>query len=303
VLFDSRTGDEIVANGTSQLFLRITPEGEVAISGSYEVTSGEYRLSLRGIVGRTLRIETSSRITWDGDLYQGRLQITAIYKTFTSLRMIDSTYTSTVPVEVRLLLGGTLLSPELRFQVDIPNLTGNPSPLITLFLQRLQNDEQERNRQVFALLALGTFLPPDQGLTATQTSSGVSTTLSEFLSAQLSSLLGQIMGSQVGIGFSMGQWNEISTQVRLSLGGRLTIQREGVLLAPGQTNPTIGNLSARYRILPPRITSPAQLQLEAEAFNRQTFFGGSFGSSTQGLGISLRKSFFLPPSLRKRPSS
>ncbi|MDT7941941.1 MAG: translocation/assembly module TamB domain-containing protein [Bacteroidota bacterium] len=303
VLFDSRTGDEIVANGTSQLFLRITPEGEVAISGSYEVTSGEYRLSLRGIVGRTLRIETGSRLTWDGDLYQGRLQITAIYKTFTSLRMIDSTYTATVPVEVRLLLGGTLLSPELRFQVDIPNLTGNPSPLITLFLQRLQNDEQERNRQVFALLALGTFLPPEQGLTATQTSSGVSTTLSEFLSAQLSSLLGQIMGSQVGIGFSMGQWNEISTQVRLSLGGRLTIQREGVLLAPGQTNPTLGNLSARYRILPPRITSPTQLQLEAEAFNRQTFFGGSFGSSTQGLGISLRKSFFLPPSRRKRPSS
>ena len=299
VLFDSRTGDEILAAGTSNLFLRITPEGQVTISGSYEVTTGEYRFSLRGIVARTLRIESGSRITWDGDLYQGRLQITATYRTFTSLRMVDSTYTATVPVEVRLLLGGILLSPELRFQVDIPNLTGNPSPLVTLFLQRLQNDEQERNRQVFALLALGTFLPPEQGIAAAQTTSGVSNTLSEFISAQLSSLVGQIVGSQLGIGFSMGQWNEVSTQVRLSLGGRLTIQREGVLVGPGQTNPTLGNLSVRYRILPPRITSPTQIQLEAEAFNRQTFFGGSFGGSTQGMGISTRKSFFLPPR-RKR---
>jgi len=294
VLFDSRTGDEIVAAGNSNLFLRITPEGQVAVSGSYEVTAGEYRLSLRGIVGRTLRIETGSRIIWDGDLYQGRLQITATYRAFTSLRIIDSTYTATVPVEVRLLLGGILLSPELRFQVDIPNLSGNPSPLITLFLQRLQNDDQERNRQVFALLALGTFLPPEQGITSAQTTSGVSNTLSEFLSAQLSGLVGQVVGSQVGIGFSMGQWNEVSTQVRLSLGGRLTIQREGVLIGPGQTNPTLGNLSVRYRILPPRITSPIQIQLEAEAFNRQTFFGGSFGGNTQGMGISMRKSFFLP---------
>jgi hypothetical protein len=300
VLFDSRTGDEIVASGSSNLFLRITPEGDVNIVGSYEVTAGEYRLSLRGIVGRTLQIEPGSRITWDGDLYQGRLQISATYKAFTSLRMIDSTYTATLPVEVRLLMGGTLLSPELRFLVDIPNLTGNPSPLITLFLQRLQNDEQERNRQVFALLALGTFLPPEQGLTASQTTSGVNTTLSEFLSAQLSGLLGQVVGQQVGIGFSVGQWNEISTQVRLSLGGRLTIQREGVLIAPGQNSPTLGNLSARYRLLPPRITSPTQLQLEAEAFNRQTFFGGAFGTTTQGLGLSLRKSFFLPTRRKKR---
>ena len=300
VLFDSRTGDEIVASGSSNLFLRITPEGDVNIVGSYEVTAGEYRLSLRGIVGRTLQIEPGSRITWDGDLYQGRLQISATYKAFTSLRVIDSTYTATLPVEVRLLMGGTLLNPELRFLVDIPNLTGNPSPLITLFLQRLQNDEQERNRQVFALLALGTFLPPEQGLTASQTTSGVNTTLSEFLSAQLAGLLGQVVGQQVGIGFSVGQWNEISTQVRLSLGGRLTIQREGVLIAPGQNSPTLGNLSARYRLLPPRITSPTQLQLEAEAFNRQTFFGGSFGTTTQGLGLSLRKSFFLPTRRKKR---
>lgn len=300
VLFDSRTGDEIVASGSSNLFLRITPEGQVTVAGSYEVTSGEYRLSLRGIVARTLRIETGSRITWDGDLYQGRLQITATYRTFTSLRMIDSTYTATVPVEVRLLLGGILLSPELRFQVDIPNLSGNPSPLITLFLQRLQNDEQERNRQVFALLALGTFLPPEQGIVPAQTTSGVSNTLSEFLSAQLSGLVGQIVGSQVGIGFSMGQWNEVSTQVRLSLGGRLTIQREGVLIGPGQTNPTLGNLSLRYRILPPRLTSPTQIQLEAEAFNRQTFFGGSLGGNTQGMGISMRKSFYLPSRRRRQ---
>jgi len=300
VVFDSRTGDEITAAGTSSLFLSITPEGQVSISGYYEVASGEYRFSLRGLVAKKLLIEPGSRITWDGDLYEGRLQITAIYKAFTSLRLIDTNYTATVPVEVQLLLGGTLLQPEFRFQVDIPNLTGNPSPLITLFLQRLQNDEQERNRQVFALMALGTFLPSDQTTSPPQASTGsVNTTLSEFLSAQLAGLIGQAVGGGVGVAFSMGQWNDLSAQIRLSLGGRFTLEREGVLVAPGQANPSLGNLSMRYRVLPKRLTGPTQLQLEAEAFNRQTFIGGQFGSSTQGLGLRLRKSFYLPERRRR----
>ncbi len=301
VLFDSRTGDEIVAQGTASIYLEITADGQLGIAGSYEVNAGEYRFNLQGIAAKKLSLEPGSRITWDGDLFDGKLQMTAIYRTYTSLRFIDTSYTATLPVEVRVLLQGTLTAPQMSFQIDIPNLAGNPSPLIVLFTQRLQNDENERNRQVFALLTLGTFLPSEQSVTAgtNSGSANVTSTLSEFLSAQLSSLIGQAVGGQLGLSFGMGQWNDLSARLQLRLGSRLTIEREGVVLAPGQTAPTLGNLNVRYRLLPRQPTSPTQLQLEGEAFNRQTFFGGQLGATSQGVGLRLRKSFY-PPVRRRR---
>ncbi|RMF49029.1 MAG: hypothetical protein D6750_06660, partial [Bacteroidetes bacterium] len=256
LLFDERTGDEVIAQGTSSLVLSISREGEVALSGSYEVQGGEYRVSLQGLAAKRLFLEAGSFITWDGDLYEGRLNLSAVYRTFSSLRMIDTAYTNTLPVEVRVFLEGTLLSPKLRFQVDVPSVSGSATPLVNLFLQRLASDEAERNRQVFALLVLGSFVPPEQAISSQEVSSGVSATLAEFLSAQLASWLGQSLSNQVGVAFTMGQWNELSAQLRLSLGSRLTVERDGILVSPGQNAASLGNLSARYRILPKRLTRP-----------------------------------------------
>lgn len=302
LLFDSRTGDEIVAQGNASIYLEITADGQLSIAGSYEVSAGEYRFNLQGFAAKKLSLEPGSRITWDGDLFAGKLQMTAVYRTYTSLRLIDTSYTATMPVEVRVFLQGTLLAPQMSFQIDIPSLAGNPSPLIVLFTQRLQNDENERNRQVFALLTLGSFLPSDQATAAAGSTANPASTLSEFLSAQLSSLIGQVVGGQLGLSFGMGQWQDLSARLQLSLGNRLTIQREGTVLAPGQTAPALGNLSVRYRLLPRKPTSPTQLQLEGEAFNRQTFLGGQLGTTSQGIGLRLRKSFYLPWRRREEPT-
>ncbi|MCX7980586.1 MAG: translocation/assembly module TamB [Bacteroidia bacterium] len=299
LLFDERTGDEIVAQGSANLLLSIDPEGAVALSGSYEVQGGEYRINLQGIAAKKLALEAGGLITWDGDLYAGQMNLTATYRTFTSLRMIDTSFTYTVPVDVRVLLRGSLLSPQMSFQIDIPSVGGNTSPMVNLFLQRLSTDEQERNRQVFALMVLGTFVPMEQGLGTQQVSSGVSSTLAEFLSAQLAGWLGQSLGHQLGVAFTLGQWNELSAQLRLSLGQRFTLERDGVLVAPGQSTASLGNLSARYRLLPQRLTSPTQWQVEVEGFSRQTFQWGLAGASSQGAGLRLRKGFYLPERRKK----
>lgn len=299
LLFDERTGDEVIAQGTSSLVLSISRDGEVRLSGSYEVQGGEYRVNLQGLAAKRLFLEAGSFITWDGDLYEGRLNLSAVYRTFSSLRMIDTAYTNTLPVEVRVFLEGTLLSPKLRFQVDVPSISGSATPLVNLFLQRLASDEAERNRQVFALLVLGSFVPPEQAIGSQEVSSGVSATLAEFLSAQLASWLGQGLSNQVGVAFTMGQWNELSAQLRLSLGSRLTVERDGILVSPSQNAASLGNLSARYRILPKRLTRPTQWQLEVEGFSRQTFLLGTVGSTSQGAGFRVKKSFYLPERRRR----
>jgi hypothetical protein len=302
LLFDERTGDEIVAQGSANLLLSIDPEGAVALSGSYEVQGGEYRINLQGIAAKKLALEAGGLITWDGDLYAGQMNLTATYRTFTSLRMIDTSFGYTLPVEVKVFLRGNLLTPTMSFQIDIPSLSGTPTPLVNLFLQRLATDEAERNRQVFALLVLGSFVPAEQGVGSQQVSSGVSSTLAEFLSAQLAGWVGQTLGSQVGVSFSMGQWNELSAQLRLSVGQRLTIERDGVLIGPGQANAALGNLSARYRLLPQQLTQPTQWQLEVEGFSRQTFVWGAAGATSQGAGLRLRNGFYLPERRRKQKS-
>ncbi|MCX7605726.1 MAG: translocation/assembly module TamB [Bacteroidia bacterium] len=299
LLFDERTGDEVMAQGVANLLFSIDREGAIELSGSYEIQSGEYRVNLQGIASKRLNLEPGSIITWDGDLYAGEMNLTATYRAFTSLRMIDTSFTYTVPVELHVFLKGGLLSPTMSFQVDIPSFSGTPTPMVNLFLQRLATDEQERNRQVFALLVLGSFVPLDQGLGSQQVSSGVSSTLAEFLSAQLAGWVGQTLGSQIGVAFSLGQWNELSAQLRLSLGQRFTIERDGVVVGPGQTAASLGNLSARYRLLPSRLTQPTQWQLEMEGFSRQTFMWGMAGASSQGAGIRLRKGFYLPERRKK----
>jgi len=303
LLFDERTGDEVIAQGTSSLVLSISREGEVSLSGSYEVQSGEYRVNLQGVVSKRLFLEAGSFISWDGNLYEGQLHLTAVYRTSSSLRMIDTAYTNTLPVEVRVFLEGTLLSPKLRFQVEVPSISGSATPLVNLFLQRLASDEAERNRQVFALLVLGSFVPPEQALSSQEVSSGVSATLAEFLSAQLANWLGQSLSNQVGVSFTVGQWNELSARLRLSLGSRFTVERDGILISPGQNAASLGNLSARYRILPRQLTSPTQWQLEVEGFSRQTFLFGTVGTTSQGAGFRVRKGFYLPERRRKGPPS
>ncbi|MCS7296870.1 MAG: translocation/assembly module TamB domain-containing protein [Bacteroidia bacterium] len=299
LLFDERTGDEISAQGAANLLLSIDRTGRMSLAGSYEVRSGEYRVNLQGLASKRLLLEPGSRITWDGDLYQGQMDIVATYRTLTSLRMIDTSFSYTLPVELRVILQGSLLSPVMRFQIDIPSLSGTPTPLVNLFLQRLATDEQERNRQVFALLVLGTFVPVEQGFGPQQVSSGVSSTLAEFLSAQLANWVGQTLGSQIGVAFTLGEWNELSARLRLSLGQRFVLERDGVLIGPGQNTAALGNLSARYRLLPKQLTQPTQWQLEVEGFSRQTFLWGAAGATSQGAGLRLRKSFFLPERRRK----
>ncbi|MCX8113320.1 MAG: translocation/assembly module TamB [Bacteroidia bacterium] len=299
LLFDERTGDEITAQGSANLLLSINRSGQTSLAGSYEVQGGEYRVNLQGIASKKLLLEPGSRITWDGDLYQGQMDLTATYRTFTSLRMIDTSFTYTLPVELKIFVRGALLSPTMKFEIDIPSLSGSPTPMVNLFLQRLATDEQERNRQVFALLVLGTFVPLEQGVGTQQVSSGVSSTLAEFLSAQLANWVGYTLGSQVGVSFALGEWNELSARLRLSLGQRFTLERDGVLIGPGQNTAALGNLSARYRLFPKRVTQPTQWQLEAEGFSRQTFMWGAAGATSQGAGLRLRKSFYLPERRRR----
>ncbi|CAN0508479.1 unnamed protein product, partial [Phaeothamnion confervicola] len=164
--------------------------------GPVVFTEGGYNFTLYDIINKEFKIESGSSITWYGDPYQGQMRINASYNQLATLRDILP-YTDQAilnsppikrkyPVQVILKLDGPMLSPQIDFDIlarDLPksvtaSVTGGGSQPINLvdqfqaFKSRL--DEQEMKRQVFSLIMLRRFSPPEQFNTSGSLVSSVS---------------------------------------------------------------------------------------------------------------------------------
>lgn len=264
IIFDIRSGDIIRGRGTGDLHLQINTNGEFNMFGPIEFTEGGYNFTIPyediTLVNKEFIIQRGSRITWYGDPYAAELDVTASYNQLASLAPIitDQSLASSpqlrrkYPVQVLLLLKGPMLSPDISFDISADNLPsavyveGNTPVRLDFefeaFKNKLLNDEQERNRQVFSLIILRRFSPPD----AFNTSGTAFNSLSELLSNQLSYWLTQV-DENLEIDVDLGTLDEEAFntfQLRLSysfLGGRLRVTRDGTLATQSASTTTPNN--------------------------------------------------------------
>ena len=120
-------------------------------------------------------------------------------------------YTQNIPVDCHLNLAGLLFNPEVKFNLSFPtqNTLGSSSSTSTLttVLERIKTDQEELNRQVFALLVLGTFIPPSfaSGVPSTDIHAAQQAgfnSLSDFVSSQINNWLSHLDTKwQLGIDF------------------------------------------------------------------------------------------------------
>ncbi len=245
IIFDIKSGDIIRGRGRGDIKLQIDTKGEFNMFGLIDFTEGAYNFTLYDIINKEFTIKPGSRITWFGDPYEGNLNITASYKQLTSFTPIlqdqsvvnDPNLRRKYPVEVILKLDGPMLSPQINFDIDakdLPNsvpVEGGKAP-VQLRLQfnafKAKLDEQEMKRQVFSLIILRRFSPPD----AFETSGSLYNSVSELLSNQLSYWLSQV-DQNLEIDLDLGTLDQEAFntfQLRLSysfLGGRLRVTRDG----------------------------------------------------------------------------
>ena len=66
IVVDERNGDALTLKGTANLNGGIDPSGKVTLTGSYQLQSGSYNLSL-SLLKRQFLIQQGSTITWTGD--------------------------------------------------------------------------------------------------------------------------------------------------------------------------------------------------------------------------------------------
>ena len=210
MIFDEEAGDIIRATGNGNIQLDITRTGEFNMYGDYQVEEGEYLFTLYNLVNKPFKVKTggSNYIRWSGDPYNASIDIDAAYSGLsTSLTNFLLEYLEEAPAEVVeaaknptqvsliMHLKGSLLRPDISFDIAFPDLIGELKRLADSKIEILKRDPNELNRQVFGLIVVGSFLPATGdtgGGSSNYLTTGINT-LSELLSNQLSIYLTELL--------------------------------------------------------------------------------------------------------------
>ncbi len=204
IVLDERSGDFLEVKGEANLTFDIDPNGRMSMSGGYALKGGQYEVSLYGVVKRKFDITPGGTITWFGNApTNAEMNLSASYFVKASaydlmaqqLTGMDGAtrnrYRQVLPFNVFINIKGQLLHPKIFFAIDMPEKDrGALGGTVYSRVQQLNQDENELNTQVFALLVLDRFIATAGGGGAGGTSSGTlaRSSVSQVLSGQLNSL-------------------------------------------------------------------------------------------------------------------
>ncbi len=240
IIIDPRTEEGISGRGRGVLTMNIDTQGNFSLTGNYEITEGKYNFSLYNIVKKQFNIRPGGRITWYGDPYEGVMDLTAEYVENVSIQPLLNATTTTdpdnsqarrrYPVKVIMDLEGALLSPDIQFGFDFSQFpsSGDIQTTISAFQNRIANDEQEKNRQVFSVIMSRSFSPEGQFAGV----ANISSSLGQLLSSQLNAFLGQVdKNLEIDVDLASLDANTLETfQLSVAytfLDGRLRVSRDG----------------------------------------------------------------------------
>ncbi|WP_462319157.1 translocation/assembly module TamB domain-containing protein, partial [Marinilabilia sp.] len=169
IIFDSALGDLLSATGDGNIQIQIDRQGNISFFGDYIIDRGEYLFSLQNLVNKKFDINKGGSVSWQGDPYKARIDLTAVYKLKASLADLVgpmAEYNSVgdqndiqrrIPIHCNLMLNGPLEKPGIKFGSEAPTLTKSRESYMLDFI----SSEDEMNRQVLSLLVLNRFYTPD----------------------------------------------------------------------------------------------------------------------------------------------
>jgi hypothetical protein len=312
IIFDKQSGDIISGNTQGKLNMLIDTKGDFTMFGDVEFVKGSYTFTFLNVVNKEFDIKAGSRVSWTGDPFGGQMDVEAIYKTRTSLLPIMSGLDSAArkspeirrpyPVRVDLAVTGALLSPEIKFGIDIaeyPAMISTGTSAIPMethvqaFKAKMISNEQELSRQVFSLMVLNRLSETDAFVGVSGQS--LTSSVSELLTNQLSHWISQVDENlQVDMNLNGLTADALNTfQMRISyslLNGRVRITRSGGFTSvnnQASATAVIGDWTVEYIITKDaKFRAKAYYKAIANTFNiNQNNVGAS------GVGLSYTHSF------------
>lgn len=306
LVFDEQIGDVMRARGAGNLKLEINTLGNFNMFGQYVIQDGDYLFTLQNVVNKRFVIEKGGRISWNGDPYGANIDMSAIYSLRASLYdiLVDTTgtYKRRIPVDLKLMMSGKLLNPEIEFDIDITTADDMARQALQsiLYVNSNEVNRQEMNQQVFGLLVMNRFLPPSGAGQVNEdyqrTNLGAQSS-SEFLSNQLSNWLSRLSDDvDIGIRYRPGDELssdevevELSTELlndRILLDGNFGYSNNEYNLNNQNNSGLIGEFSIEYKM-------SEDGRFRIRGFNRSNNNSLLRTNSpyTQGFGVFYREEF------------
>lgn len=295
IILNESTGNKLNANGEGLIKMKLEPNKELELFGTYTVSKGEYQFNLEGLFRKDFVVQQGGTVVWNGDPYQARLDLTAVYTTKANPGIITGESNGVVtPVEVYLYITGLLTNPEINFDIKVPRASTSTQSILS---NRL-NTEQAVNQQVFSLLAFNSFTPPSNFFAGAQ--SGINQW--DIIANQAAAFLNKFTGdyrvslsyqpaSEIGTDASGGISNE-EIEVGLSknfFDERLTVNSSVEVPLNENNNGIAGDFELIYNL-----TEDGRIR--AKAFNRSVDNRFSVNISQQqlyqqGMGLSFKTDF------------
>ena len=278
--------------------------GKTSLTGSFEVSSGAYNLSL-DVLKRSFTIQRGSVITWTGDPLTATLDLTATYTAVTpSIDLISNEIAGRLPGEVNkfkeklpflvtLKMSGELMKPTITFDISLPPNILSLWPDVDQRLAQIRGEESELNKQVFALLLLNRFVGEDPLQSQAGGGSSVGSIAFQSASQILTNQMDQLANSLikgVDIHFDLNNEQDYSTgseidyteldvtvskklfneRIQVSVGSNFDVVGVG---APNQNASTLaGDVSVDYKL-----SKDGRYRLRAYRQNQYDEVGGRSG--------------------------
>ena len=302
VLMDEVTGDHLNLRGNGIISANYYNKGTFQLYGNYDITGGNYIMSIQEFIKKNLEIQNGSSIIFGGDPNDAQLNLKAVYTvpaaSLADLNIGDNFSDRTIKANCVLNINGTAENPSVNFDLDLPNINDDEKQMV----HKLIATEDDLNMQVIHLLALGRFYTYDYALTETYAKQSQSTiTANSFLSSTLSNQVNEVISNALGTNnwtfgtnLSTGRTGWSDMEVDGVISGKLLNDR---LLLNGnvgyhenQYNVTrgsnfVGDFNAQYLL-----SKNGGVRLKAYSETNDRYFTKS-ALSTQGLGIQIQKDF------------
>ncbi|MBO9699440.1 MAG: translocation/assembly module TamB [Sporocytophaga sp.] len=313
IIVDPANGDKISARGSGRLEVKVDQENVPELYGTYQIREGNYTFTFASLVKKDFIIEKGSRLSWNGDIMEGLLNVKASYTTKASRYDLISNYTTALsdefvrsskrnhPVTVKLNVTGELAEPELSFQIEMPEsndpFLGN---IISQRINEINNDQQQLQRQVFGLIVLNRFFPEGTGYV--NSGGGIAMeqanqSVSQILNSELNKIAPEsIAGFDIDVNIEALSPDNPGLAQSLQFKASRQISERITITAGGNVNvgnvPNSGQFLGDYTVVY-RLNSSGSVNLKFFSTTYQSYYYYYYDDITTRSGVSIqhRKSF------------
>lgn len=289
---DPETGSTLKGTGEGIVLMRINTRGKFEMYGTFAVVTGTYNYKFGNIINKTFDVKPGGTINWERDPLAAQINMEAVYSLSASpAPLLQNTgYTRSVSTDVVIGLTGELESPDIAFNIEFPGV----SSVVQSELEYTLQDPTVEERNALFLLAQGSFVSNQTGITSQAVTGN--------LIQSASSILNQVLSSgndkfKWGIDYQQGYQNineGIETDDRL--GVSVSTQISDRVLFNGKVGVPVGGaqetiVAGDFEI---QLLLNEEGTLSAKFFSRESEIQEYLqraGTTEQGIGLSYEVDF------------